>query len=57
MEVISVINSTLRTALYVKLMPTWVTVANIQYTKETQAKRLQSHDHPRKIGKNLVRRR
>ena len=39
MQVISVINSALRTALYVKLTPPLVAGANIQYTKETKAKK------------------
>ena len=36
---ISAINSALRTALYVNLMPTWVAAANIRYNKETKAKK------------------
>jgi hypothetical protein len=41
----------LRIALRVKLPPPWVAGANIQYTEETQAKRLQSHDYPKKSAK------
>jgi len=38
-EEVEVINSALRTALYVKLTPPLVAGANIQYTKETKAKK------------------